>query len=163
MQTHCPVVLSHTEPGTDPLGSQKHGTQPWGHPSDGTQKNMRKNCWIKFLYNVVMGIMYPNTLSDKLVYFNDSNCACFIVFSYSGGVNSCYSSCGHSLNTVCPPPPLGMGIVQSTYRTHPRVQCHGCHTHKADSPGSYAAPGCGNHDDKYHRDGLPHVPKIGGT
>lgn len=155
-------MLSHTDPGTVPLGSQIHGAQPWDHPSDGIKNNMRKhNRFRPFSRNC-------HNLRNKVktrhpFNFNNSNYAVshgtLMVFSYSGGVNSCCSSCGHSWYTVCPPPPLGMGIVRSTYHTHPLAQCHGCHTHKADSPGSYAAPGCGNHDDKYHRDGLPHVPK----
>lgn len=82
------------------------------------------------------------------------------VFSYPGGENSCCSSCGHSWCTVLPPPPLGTGTVRSSYRTHPLAQCRGCHTHTADSPGSFAAPGCGNRDDKCHSDGLRRVPKI---
>lgn len=79
------------------------------------------------------------------------------VFSYSGGLNSCCSSCGHSWCTVLPPPPLGTGTVRSAYHMHPLAECHWCHTHTADNPGSFDALGCGNHEDKSHSGGLPHV------
>lgn len=81
------------------------------------------------------------------------------VFSYSGCLMSCYSSYAHSCYTVLPPPPLCMDIVPSTYHIHPLARCRCCHTRKADSPGSFDAPGCGNHDDKSHSVGLRHIPK----
>lgn len=153
-------MLSQTDPSTVPLGSQIHGTQPWDNPAAWTQNNMTKQ---NRLTVTVAHLSLLTTHWRHRLHFRYSNYAVsygtFTVFSYFGGVNSCCSSSGRSWCTVCPPPPLGMGIVRSTYHTPPLAQCRGCHTHKADSPGSCAAPGCGNHDDKCHIDGLLHGPK----
>lgn len=52
--THCPVVLSQTEPGTVPLWSQVHGAQPRDHSSDWAQmekkisKKKRNKCFQMF-------------------------------------------------------------------------------------------------------------------
>lgn len=80
------------------------------------------------------------------------------MLSYSGGLNSCCSSCEHSLYTVVLLHPLCMDIVQSTYHIHPLAWCHWCHKHTADSPGSFDAPGCGNRDGKSHSDDPLRIP-----
>jgi len=179
-QTHCPVLLSHTDPATVPLSSQIQGRQPRDDPSDRTQNNVirKQNRATK------PSLLHNNT---KAFYFNDSNRAASQLtllvkshlatfldsvdlnwktgakrgcdFSYSGCLSSGCSSFGHSWYTVLPPPLLCMGIVRSTRRTHPPARCRGCRTHTADSPGSSAAPGCGNRDDRSHSHGLPRVPE----
>lgn len=90
---------------------------------------------------------------------SDSITATTAVHSYSESLHSCCSSWGHSYYTVSPQLPFGTGTVRSTHRTLRPTQYHRRRTHKVDSPVSFAAPACDNHDDKCHRNGLPHVPK----
>lgn len=153
-------MLSHADPGTVPLGSQIHGTQPWDSPADGKQNNTTTQ---NRLLVTVTQLSLLTTRRGRLLYVRSTDYAAshgpLAALPYSGGVNSCCRSCGRSWYTACPPPPPGTGIVRSAYHTPPLARCRGCHTHRADSPGSCAAPGCGNHDDKCHRDGLLHGPK----
>lgn len=179
-------MLSQTVPATVPLGSQTHGTQPGDDPSDSTQNNtgsyirsrlnkchllsnkpltttnnsnLRRVCHLFLNYSL-------NWKRKDSVLLESNHRRCNFSFSYSacsysGGLNSCCSSCVHSWCTVPPPPPLCRGTVQSTHHIHPLAQYHRCHKHTADNPGSSSAPGCGNHDGKSHSVAPLRVPATG--
>lgn len=61
-QTHCPVVLSHTDPITVPLGSQIHGMQPWDKPSEKEQNSIRAPA-----FNVITAYATAQKFSNEIV------------------------------------------------------------------------------------------------
>lgn len=138
MQTHWPEVASHTDPGTVPLGSQTQGTQP-RDPSPGARTGTVDVCYQGLIFHFIK--------------WNDRR--------YPGGSGCCCRSRGHSRCTRTPPPRLCTGTVRSERRTPRPARRRGRHRHKGDSPGSSAAPACGNHGDRRHRDDLPRAPEGG--